>query len=968
MIKYSFKKSIAIVIMILLAFFNDGVITLATSIDVATISDVNQEFADENDTQETAVEDVIQEDEVEGTMSQTHIEEISNQNIEVLLNESEDEREDEWAEEIATASEVLKEAPLEEDIFENEFIVDDYIAPITKKKEKTLFGSSLQDSYDSRNIFNPNDESMSIIPPVRNQGTYKTGWAFAMTSLFEIAIRKNGFVTSEGDSNLSEAAMAYFVNDLKNVTSDSNFIDKPGFEGNDYNKITNGNFSTVGGNSIRTALSLSSHLRVSKEDDNSRYEDISEIIDRTNNGLDGIPSDYAFKKDGYVLSNAMFINRSDISAIKKAIVDYGGVAFAYKGGDSTSTFVHEDGGEYYYYTGLENDFENGVNYANHSIIMIGWDDNIEKEKFYTGGVSYDTASRRASHKGAWLCRNSLGDSEFNGGYFWLSYDEGSIDSTLCAIEVIKSDNYEYNYHYDTTNAPVIIEGFGNIRYANMFKVSSDSDQVIDAVSVAIGSANSVFDIEIYTKDEEMDNPADGVRVLLKRDVTKTFAGIYTIDLDDSEKVALKKGSYYSIILRARESTGDFSLWADDYNVGSVLTNYNEATVKQSFIGHNDGWNDINIYSADFDTNDLITIDNKTYGMNWRIKALTNEATIISFDRNGADNFMPSQLVEPGVATHIDNCTLIKTGYTFDGWKDQNDSEWTNASEINIDESKTLIAKWKPITYVIKYEANDGNVSTTSVVKTYGTKLEKLETPLRDGYQFDGWYTKFDTATKAYSDKYDGSSDLSTTQDEEKIIYAKWTLITNKVDNNANKKNATRINNYVAQTGNSTGSTGGTGVSIGKSLQNAGVPSSIKTTKIDAVAAFAPIIDATSEHKWTKDSSGKWHLNNLADIKNSWVCVNNVVTDATGNATIVSDFYFFDNDGAMLTGWLIDASGKRYFLEDDNTSEMGKAVKGWNKIDNAYYYFDAFGILLTDGTTPDGYKVDTTGKWIDTVGG
>ena len=36
--------------------------------------------------------------------------------------------------------------------------------------------------------------------------------------------------------------------------------------------------------------------------------------------------------------------------------------------------------------------------------------------------------------------------------------------------------------------------------------------------------------------------------------------------------------------------------------------------------------------------------------------------------------------------------------------------------------------------------------------------------------------------------------------------------------------------------------------------------------------------------------------------------------------------------------------------------------GWKQLDGKWYYFQADGSLLRNGTTPDGYKVNAEGVW------
>ena len=68
---------------------------------------------------------------------------------------------------------------------------------------------------------------------------------------------------------------------------------------------------------------------------------------------------------------------------------------------------------------------------------------------------------------------------------------------------------------------------------------------------------------------------------------------------------------------------------------------------------------------------------------------------------------------------------------------------------------------------------------------------------------------------------------------------------------------------------------------------------------------------------------------------------------------------------MVTGWRVDTrDGNWYYLDPLN----GVMAQGWRKIDGKWYYFSmeegsANGMLLKNTTTPDGYKVDADGVWI-----
>lgn len=56
-----------------------------------------------------------------------------------------------------------------------------------------------------------------------------------------------------------------------------------------------------------------------------------------------------------------------------------------------------------------------------------------------------------------------------------------------------------------------------------------------------------------------------------------------------------------------------------------------------------------------------------------------------------------------------------------------------------------------------------------------------------------------------------------------------------------------------------------------------------------------------------------------------------------------NYYYVGKDGAMVTGWITDKSGKRYYFDKE-----GKAVTGKQKIDRTYYYFNQNGTLAHTG--------------------
>lgn len=68
------------------------------------------------------------------------------------------------------------------------------------------------------------------------------------------------------------------------------------------------------------------------------------------------------------------------------------------------------------------------------------------------------------------------------------------------------------------------------------------------------------------------------------------------------------------------------------------------------------------------------------------------------------------------------------------------------------------------------------------------------------------------------------------------------------------------------------------------------------------------------------------------------------------------------------GWFTDTDGSRYYLHAVGDGTRGRMYTGWNLIDGSWYYFNTVsdgtrGALYVNRETPDGYRVDLNGVWI-----
>ena len=196
----------------------------------------------------------------------------------------------------------------------------------------------------------------------------------------------------------------------------------------------------------------------------------------------------------------------------------------------------------------------------------------------------------------------------------------------------------------------------------------------------------------------------------------------------------------------------------------------------------------------------------------------------------------------------------------------------------------------------------------------------------------------------------------------------------KEEGNSSGSSSSRPSGGSGGSGGGGGGGGGGGSSNAKTGQSAApnaapaptvVPGSggaitqvVNVTANAAAAAGVANAQVTSG-AWQQDAQGKWILrySDGTVAANSWICV----AEADG-----AHWYHFGGTGIMDTGWL-NVDGKVYYLEA-NPVGNGRMLTGWQMLNGKWYYFSTasdatVGSLLTNTTTPDGYKVNALGEWI-----
>ena len=284
----------------------------------------------------------------------------------------------------------------------------------------------------------------NLISPVKNQGDSGSCWAFAVGSAFESALLKMGFNINISINNIKNLAFKY------SIFGENELID--------------------GGNYEYAMDYFLSWLGPIKEDEDD-YDDLGKISKpHLNNNY--------FTYDAIEFS--MF-NYYDYTKIKEALVKYGAVyASIYADYDNTTYYNSETHAAFY----------DGYAWNNHAVCIVGWDDTYSRENFH----------ETPDYDGAWIVKNSWGDEWGDEGYYYVSYEDTSINPEL--VFKINPEIYNKNYQYDYISymdyyypeSKNILHTYGNSY------ISQDND-LIAAVGTYFSFDELDYTINIYINDK-----------------------------------------------------------------------------------------------------------------------------------------------------------------------------------------------------------------------------------------------------------------------------------------------------------------------------------------------------------------------------------------------------------------------------------------------------------------------------------
>ena len=333
------------------------------------------------------------------------------------------------------------------------------------------------------------------LPKVRKQSPYGTCFAHGTIGALETDLISDG--NADTNIDLSELHLAYFLfhdyYDEKNcnygdiVRGSDGYLDNGGDEKYACNVLAN-----MVGPALEADVPYSQAASYAPDPSDGRGMNAAQLTGAYQLRCKGDDTDEDKKaKD----------------AVKNAILTHGGVIASFHALDVYPNDYYDDTyGSYY---------DPSKDKTNHTVMLVGWNDNFSSLNFKSG---------RPEGDGAWLVRNSWGDDHYSYfGYFWISYYDKSLSDIVYSLD---AQPWAYDHCYAYNSIPINSSYWtkmGSISGTQVFHV----DEKEEIKAVGIQTLNGPLDVEVTVSCEG--------NTVTTQTVTNS-PGYYLIALDESLKV------------------------------------------------------------------------------------------------------------------------------------------------------------------------------------------------------------------------------------------------------------------------------------------------------------------------------------------------------------------------------------------------------------------------------------------------
>lgn len=359
-----------------------------------------------------------------------------------------------------------------------------YIEPIaypiqfdpTYLKSRSTINTRARTSLPSK--YNLNDE---INIAVKNQGKTNACWAFAMTSALEsnIALKTGTNSPLYSVRHMEYATSKTFLDRI----NEKGFTREVGAGGNPFVALA---YATNG-----TGLVKETKMPFEDNENKIDLSEINKVADLKINNAKIFTSLYKYKdaeSNKTVVYNGLdtMYTEEQVTAVRNHIKQY------IMENGALAAFTYANASEYYNNSDI---FKATAYYCDsktaipdHAVTIVGWDDNYDVTNF--------NEEHRPQKPGAYIVLNSYGEEVMDKGYYYISYEDALIESSVVGVSKTESINYDNIYQndfYGYTNQ-YSLDNVSTIYGANVFKRNTKQAEQLEEVVICVPITT---DIEVY---------------------------------------------------------------------------------------------------------------------------------------------------------------------------------------------------------------------------------------------------------------------------------------------------------------------------------------------------------------------------------------------------------------------------------------------------------------------------------------
>lgn len=389
-----------------------------------------------------------------------------------------------------------------------------------------LMRSSTQPYYSLKDII---PENMII----KNQSSTSLCWAFASLASLEshLALKDYKYGKTPVVYDFSERHMDYATTSvfLDEKVNKFGFNRNPGSNGN--NGIPIAYFTNGSGAVDEKNMEFSTNVDLIDISEIQNKEIVTQV-----NDIITFPA-YSITEDTTQIKQQ----------IKEHIMNYGAIKA------NINSNVNEVGAIYC--------SDSSVYKINHSVAIVGWDDEYSVEKF--------NIENRPKNSGAWIAKDSYGTERGNGGIVYISYEDANVYKNLTGIEDAQTDiTYEHIYQYDELGGYLKykIKNTNKIYIAQEYDKKTTGKEYITQISV---KTPEKYECKVFINPNSTDKDAKYLQqVELKTGDTAIFeAGYHTIEFANPIKI----GNQFAIVMEITGSQEDIISILTEVNYGEFFT-------------------------------------------------------------------------------------------------------------------------------------------------------------------------------------------------------------------------------------------------------------------------------------------------------------------------------------------------------------------------------------------------------------